>query len=313
MQEFTVNKNDEKQRLDKFLLKLMPAISPNALYKSLRKNCVKINGKHIKDGAFRLSEGDILSLYFDDSLFEKPSYAADFMKIAPRLNIIYEDENLLIINKPQGVLVHEDEKQNPDNLLAHIKSYLYKKGEYSPEAENTFAPALANRIDRGTGGMVIAAKNSEALRILNEKIKKREIKKFYLCLAYGHFAEKEGEIRGYVLRDEKDKKTSFFENSVPLSKETITAYRVLEEFPEYSLLEIELKTGRTHQIRAALSYSGHPLLGDRKYTEGKTIQNFSFRFSALFAYKLKFDFKTDAGALAYLTDKTFEVKDVKFR
>lgn len=313
MREITVKENDGGQRLDKFLAKLMPKIPKNMLYKSLRKNCVRVNGKHIKDGAFTLSEGDILTLYFDDAFFEKPSYSSDFMSISPRLDIIYEDKNLLIINKPQGVLVHEDDRQNPENLLSHIKSYLYKKGEYLPSDENTFAPALANRIDRGTGGIVIAAKNLKALRILNEKIRNREIRKFYLCLAYGHFKEKAGEISGYVLRNERTKVTSFFDESVPQAKRTATAYRVLEEFPGYSLLEVELKTGRTHQIRAALSHAGHPLLGDRKYASYDIVRKFGYSYPALFAYKLKFEFSKDADILEYLNGKTFEVKDVVFK
>lgn len=313
VKEFTVNKNDAEKRLDKFLTKLMPAIHKNMLYKSLRKNCVKVNGKHIKDGAFKLSEGDILSLYFDDVFFEKPSYSADFMKISPSLNIVYEDENILLVNKAQGVLVHEDNSQNPENLLSHIKSYLYKKGEYSLETENTFSPSLANRIDRGTGGIVIAVKNAEALRIVNEKIKNREVKKFYLCLAEGHFSDKAGKIEGYVLRDENTRKTLFFDEPVPNSKETLTAYRVLEEFPEYSLLEIELKTGRTHQIRASLSHMGHPLLGDRKYASTNSVRRFGYSYPALFAYKLKFEFESDAGILNYLNGKSFEIENVEFK
>lgn len=313
MREFTVNGNDANQRLDKFLMKLMPSVSKNMLYKSLRKNCVRLNGKHIKDGAVKLSCGDILSLYFDDAFFEKPKYSADFIDIAPNLNIVYEDENILLVNKPQGVLVHEDDRQNPDNLLAHIKSYLYRKGEYVPDRENTFSPALANRIDRGTGGIVIAAKNAEALRILNEKIKKREVKKFYLCLACGHFDKKEQEICGYIVRDEKSRKTTFSATPLPNSKATVTAYRVLEEFPEYSLLEIELKTGRTHQIRAVLAHLGHSLLGDRKYGNEKSSEKFGYRFPALFAYKLVFEFAEDSGILKYLDGKVFEIKDVKFK
>lgn len=312
MREIFVGKNDANQRLNKFLTKLMPKLPKNMLYKSLRKNCVKVNGKHIKDGAFMLSSGDKLSLYFNDEFFEKPSYSTDFMKISPKLDILYEDENLLLVNKPQGALVHEDNRQNPENLLSHIKSYLYKKGEYSPDSENTFAPALANRIDRGTGGIVIAAKNAEALRILNEKLKNHEIKKKYLCLAYGHFEETEGEILGNILRDERTKKSEFSEELKDGAKAAVTKYRVLEEFPEYSLLEIALETGRTHQIRASLAYIGHSLLGDRKYAPKELINRFDFASQALFAYKLSFEFTGDAGILNYLNGKSFEIKDVKF-
>lgn len=313
MREITVNGNDENKRLDKVLAKLMPSLSKNLLYKSLRKNCVRVNGKHIKDGAFKLSKGDILTLYFDDSFFEKPSYYTDFMNISPKLDIVYEDENLLLVNKPQGVLVHEDNNQDPENLLSHIKSYLYKNGEYSIDTENSFAPSLANRIDRGTGGIVIAAKNAEALRILNEKIKNREVKKFYLCLAEGNFNKKEGEINGYIVRDEKSRKTAFFDEPVPFSKKTSTAYRVLEEFSDYSLLEVELKTGRTHQIRASLSHIGHPLLGDRKYASADNVRRFGYSYPALFAYKLKFDFSENAGILEYLNGKSFEIENVEFK
>jgi 23S rRNA pseudouridine955/2504/2580 synthase len=313
MQKINAGKNDAGQRLDKFLAKLMPKLPKSMLYKGIRKNCVKVNGKHIKDGAYKISDGDTVYLYFSDEFFEKPSYLSDFMNISPSLDIVYEDENLLIVNKPQGVLVHEDNGQNPENLLSHIKSYLYQKGEYLPQNENTFSPALANRIDRGTGGMVISVKNAEALRIINEKIKNREVKKFYLCLAYGHFSEKEGEISGYLSRDEKSRKVSFSDMHTDGAKKTLTKYRVLEEFPEYSLLEAELETGRTHQIRAGFSHIGHPLLGDKKYAPPEINRKFPFSNQALYAYKLEFKFITDSGILEYLNGKTFEIKDVRFK
>ena len=312
MQKVTVGENDAGQRLDKFLAKLMPKLPKSMLYKGIRKNCVKLGTKHIKDGSYKLCEGDILSLYFGDEFFEKPAYLSDFIKVSPKLDIVYEDENLLLVNKPQGLLAHEDNKQNPENLLSHIKSYLYKKGEYTPVAENTFAPALANRIDRGTGGIVIAAKNAQSLRILNEKIKNREIKKFYLCLAYGHFEEKEGKICGYLLRDENTRKVTFFNEPVFGAKMTVTKYRVLDEFPDYSLIETELETGRTHQIRAGFAHIGHPLLGDRKYAAPEINRKFPFTSQALYAYKLKFEFTTNSGILGYLNGKSFEIKDLEF-
>lgn len=313
MQKITVSKNDEGQRLDKFLAKLMPTIPKSMLYKGLRKNCVRLGAKHIKDGSYKLCEGDILSLYFSEDFFEKPSYFSDFISISPALDIIYEDKNLLLVNKPQGVLVHEDNNQNPENLLSHIKSYLYRKGEYLPENENTFAPALANRIDRGTGGIVIAVKNAQTLRIINEKIRNREIKKFYLCLAYGHFDKKNGEISGYLLRNEKSRKVTFSDTHLECAKKTLTKYRVLEEFTDYSLVEAKLETGRTHQIRAGFAHIGHPLLGDRKYATPEINRKFSFSNQALYAYKLEFEFTTDSGILEYLNGKSFEVKDLEFK
>ena len=313
MREIIAGKNDASLRLDKFLTKLMPKLPKGMLYKGLRKNCVRINGKHIKDGAFMLTEGDKLSLYFSDGFFEKPSYASDFIKISEAPDIVYEDLNILLINKPQGVLVHEDNRQNPDNLLSRIKSYLYKKGEYLPDSENTFAPALANRIDRGTGGLVIAAKNAEALRILNEKLKNREIKKKYLCLAYGHFKEKEGTLSGSITRDENTRMSVFSDDLKEGAKSALTKYCVLEEFPDYSLLEITLETGRTHQIRASLAYFGHPILGDRKYAPKELINRFSYSSQALLAYKLSFELTGNAGILEYLKGKTIEVRDINFK
>jgi len=309
MRQITVNSNDKNQRLDKFLTKLMPALPQSMLYKGLRKNCVKIDGKHIKDGAYILKEGELLSLYFKDEFFITPAFSNDFMKITPKLNILYEDENILLIDKPQGICVHEDTNQNSDNLLAHIKSYLYKKGEYKPELENTFAPALANRIDRGTGGIVIAAKNAESLRILNEKIKNREIKKFYLCLANGIFDKKEGEIKGFLLRDKTTRSVMVFDEPTEDSKDILTLYKVLEEYPNYSLVEVQLMTGRTHQIRASFAHIGHYILGDRKY--GKD-NNSDYLYQALYSYKIHFAFENDAGILEYLNGKEFEVKNVSF-
>ena len=228
MREIIAGKNDANRRLDKFLTKLMPKLPKGMLYKGLRKNCVRINGKHIKDGAFMLTEGDKLSLYFSDGFFEKPSYASDFIKISEAPDIVYEDLNILLINKPQGVLVHEDNRQNPDNLLSRIKSYLYKKGEYLPDSENTFAPALANRIDRGTGGLVIAAKNAEALRILCEKIKQREIDKRYLAVVHGLPEPKEATLSGFLEKNESKNKV-FLQNKKTDGNLTVkTHYKVLD-------------------------------------------------------------------------------------
>lgn len=312
MRSVTIKKNDANQRLDKFLTKLMPKIPTSMLYKSLRKNCVKLNGKHIKDGTYRLSEGEVLELYFKDEFFGEENYAKEYLNIKPKLNIIYEDDNILLLDKPQGICVHADTNQSPDNLLTHVKAYLYRKDEYLPNEENTFSPAFANRIDRGTGGIVIAVKNAEALRIINEKIKNRELKKLYLCLAYGKFDEKEGEISGYILRDTNSRTVSFLDSPTDDAKEALTIYRVLEEFPEHSLVEVELKTGRTHQIRASFSHIGHAILGDRKYGNPDINRRFPYLYQALYSYKLKFCFNSDGGILDYLNGKEFEVQNVTF-
>lgn len=312
MRIFTINGNDAGQRLDKYLTKLMPNMPQSMLYKSLRKDCVRINGKHVKDGAVKLYEGDELKLYMKDEFFEKPDLNTAFLKINPRINIIYEDENILLADKKQGMNVHADNNGDTDTLIEHIKAYLYRKGEYEPDKENTFVPSLANRIDRNTGGIVIAAKNAEALRVLNSKIRDRETEKRYLCMVYGHLNPKNGEIRGYLFKDEVKKQVYVYDEPKKGAKTMITLYRVLEEYENSSLVEAKLETGRTHQIRAGFAHIGHPLLGDGKYGSNEINSRFDYSCQALYSYKLKFAFKTDGGILEYLNGREFIVPDVNF-
>ena len=311
MKRIVVQKNDAGQRLDKFLFKLMPAIPGSLLYKYIRKKRVKLNGKK-SDEKYILKLGDVLELYINDEFFDDgKNEEYEFKKLTPKLSVVYEDENILLADKPVGMLVHEDSNESINTLINNIKAYLWRNSEYDPESENSFVPALCNRIDRNTGGIVIAAKNAETLRIMNEKIKKREIKKTYLCLVCGHLPKKEDTICNYIVKNESQNRVYVENDASNGGKKAITHYKVLKEGKISSLVEVDLLTGRTHQIRAHMAYIGHPLVGDGKYGTNDWNKQFELKHQALYSYKLKFEF-VDENTLSYLNDKIFTVKNVPF-
>lgn len=307
MQEFTITKNDAGQRLDRWLGKALPLLPAPLAQKYIRLKRVKVNGKGSQRD-YRLSAGDLLQLYINDEFFDKPREDNAFLSVfKPQLDIVYEDENIMVCNKRPGLLCHPDEHEYVSTLITHIQAYLYQKKEWSPRWENSFTPALCNRIDRNTGGLVIAAKTAEALRILNDKIKDREISKFYLAAAVGKMTPPQGELKGFLLKDEGKKQVSVYKKPVPGGKSAHTRYKTLEFRKGLSLVECELLTGRTHQIRAQFADAGHPLLGDGKYGRRADNAKTDRKGQALWSYKLRFDFPTDAGALEYLKGKTLEV------
>ena len=313
MREFTIGKNDAGQRMDRFVAKNLPLLPPALLQKYIRLKRIKVNGKGSKRDV-RLETGDILQLYINDEFFDKPNEENLFLTVfKPQLNIVYEDDNLLLVDKRPGLSVHADETEKVNTLINHIQAYLYQKREWNPKWENAFAPALCNRIDRNTGGIVIAAKNAEALRIINEKIRAHELEKSYLCITVGCPKRPEGKIEGFLLKDEAKKEVRFFHKPVPGGKTAVTLYKTLESRNGLSLVECRLLTGRTHQIRVSMAEISGPLLGDGKYGKGNVNRRYHETRQALYSYKLRFDFPTDAGTLNYLKGKEFTVENVPFR
>ena len=313
MKELTIGKNDAGQRLDRFVAKSLPLLPSALLQKYIRLKRIKVNNARAERD-YRLKEGDVLQLYINDEFFDKPREENMFLTLfRPSLDIVYEDENIMLLNKRPGLVVHADETEKVNTLINHIQAYLYQKREWNPRWENAFTPALCNRIDRNTGGIVIAAKNAETLRIINEKIRDREIDKRYLCITVGAPKPAEGKIECFLLKDEKKKQVSVYHKPIPGGKTAVTVYRMLEKRGELALVEVELLTGRTHQIRASFADLGCPLLGDGKYGLGEKNKRYGETRQALYSYQLTFDFPTDAGILNYLKGRTFTVENVPFR
>ncbi|MGM9639466.1 MAG: RluA family pseudouridine synthase [Butyricicoccaceae bacterium] len=311
MKEFRINKNDAGQRLDKYLAKAVPLLPGGLMHKYLRLKRIKCNGKRCEAGQ-KLVEGDLLQLYINDEFFQASDSARAFLLASPEIDVVYEDDNILLVDKKPGMVVHEDESHSADTLINRIQAYLYKKGEWDPDLENSFAPALCNRIDRNTGGIVIAAKTAEALRILNEKIRSREIDKYYLCLVHGTPQPPKGTLKNYIARNTDEKRVYVSDTRTKDGLTAITDYRVLRSGKGLSLVECRLHTGRTHQIRAQMAHFGHPLAGDTKYGRIKDNRDLPFRYQALYSYKLVFAFETPAGCLEYLRGRVFTVEHIPF-
>ncbi|MCM1364079.1 MAG: RluA family pseudouridine synthase [Faecalibacterium sp.] len=312
MKSFTITKNDANQRLDKFLTKSFPNLPKALMYKYIRIKRIKVNSKRAEIST-RLCVGDIVDMYINDEFFEKSETRFDFMSASKCLDIIYEDENIMLLNKKVGLLSHPDDSEYIDTLITRIKRYLYEKGEFNPADETSFTPALVNRIDRNTGGIVIAAKNADSLRILNQKMKDRELHKYYLCVVHGTPKPSNGILEGYLIKNEKKNKVFISKKQTDGSKLIRTKYNVLKSRNNLSLVEVDLLTGRTHQIRAHFASIGHPLLGDGKYGKNEMNKKSGLKKQCLCSYKLSFDFTTDAGILSYLDKKSFEIADVWFR
>ena len=315
MRIIKIERNDAGQRLDKFLTKAVKGLPKSLMYKFIRTKKIKLNRARTEPDVM-LKEGDELQLFIRDEFFDSPEQdVGAIARIEPKLDVVYEDENIILMNKRPGILVHEDDEGRDNTLLMHLQSYLYRKGEYDPRAEQSFAPALCNRIDRNTGGIVIAAKTAEALRVMNEKIRDREIDKLYLAAIHGIPARREATLTGYLLKDEKLNRVRVYDKDPPRgAKNIITKYRVIATKGSDALIEVELLTGRTHQIRAHMAHIGHPLIGDGKYGVNRGDRAEGYKYQALYSYKLRFSFKGEPTVLDYLNGREFSIpkKDIYF-
>ena len=311
MKEHFITKNSAGQRLDKYLTKALPSLPQSLMHKYFRLKRIKVNGKRT-DPSYRLLENDTVQLYINDEFFEENRLEDAYLRVSDAIDVVYEDDNILLVNKPCGMVVHEDESGKDDTLINRIKSHLYRSGEWDP-CDSPFTPSLCNRIDRNTQGIVIAAKTAEALRILNERIKEREIDKYYICLVHGTPKTQKGILKNYLRRDTKEKRVFIDKDRSRGALTAETEYTVLSSKKGISMLKCKLLTGRTHQIRAQLAAAGHPLIGDTKYGTAAQNKNLPFKGQTLCSYKLIFNFKSDAGTLSYLNGKSFEIQNIDFR
>ena len=302
MREFTITKKDDGRKLEKWLPSVAPGLNFGAVRKFLRLKRVRVNGKVAKEGTV-LAAGDVVNAYINDEFFdEKPRENRLLSGFRVRIDVLYEDDNILLVDKRPGLRVHPDDEEKVATLVTHIQAYLYQKGEYDGVG---FAPALCNRIDRFTGGIVIAAKNQMALHVMDMKIRNREVSKFYLCAAAGKLNPPDGELRGYLLKE--GKRVRVLSKPAPGAQEARTIYHTISSDGDASLVECELLTGRTHQIRAQFAAAGHPLIGDTQYGDPNINRKYSSNFQQLYSYRVAFDFTTDAGELNYLKGKSFQV------
>lgn len=295
-----IGTNEAGQRLDKFLRKLLKDVPLSAIFKALRKGDVRVNGKKQKE-KYSLVEGDIVEIKYIQSKKEKKKFnKVDFSA----LQIAYEDQNILVVEKWPGVLVHPDTENGEATLTDYVLSYLFNKGEYTPEEELTFVPAPCNRLDRNTSGLVIFGKNFEALKAMNALIRENQVDKFYNTLVKGKI--KDGLYKGYIKKNEETNISKVYSNKIPDSKEISMKVKTIQTNGAYSFLEIELITGRSHQIRAHLKHLGNPMIGDTKYGDKELnsffYNKFGLHYQYLYAYKLII--RNAEGKLGYLKNKT---------
>ena len=303
MREFLISENDANQRVDRFLNKACPLLPSSLMYKYIRNKKIKVNKKRCTISQ-RLAVKDSVQCYIKEEFFQSKEGAYDFTNVSDKLTVIYEDEHILVAYKPKNMLVQKDQSGIQDNMNDRLRHYLYVRHAYDPMHEHSFTPAFAHRLDRNTEGILIAGKTAAALRCLNEKIKTHEIEKYYLALAEGELKPKEADLIFYHNKDIRNNKAVLYREPSENTKQIHTHYRLIQTIGKNSLAEVQLFTGKSHQIRASFAMIHHPLIGDKKYGAK---QADGFGNQALCAYKLRFAFKDDC-CLSYLKDREIVLK-----
>lgn len=305
MRELKITELEENQRLNKFLAKYLNKASQSFIYKMLRKKNIKLNNQKA-DGSEILIQGDTLQIYLSEDTLDKFMEAKFINESAGSLSIVFEDENILIINKPMGVLSHPNNNTDKDTVIDRILLYLNKKGEYSTKSDSTFVPAICNRLDRNTSGIVVCGKNLAAVQQLNEIISNNNMYKYYRAIVNGKLNE-QGVLSGYHVKNNNTNEVKISKIEAPNSKKVLTEYTPIKYTADFTLLKINLITGKSHQIRAHLQSINHPILGDRKYGDENLNKwakdKFAFNNQLLHAEEIFF--KKADGALKYLEGRSF--------
>ncbi|MDE6289879.1 MAG: RluA family pseudouridine synthase, partial [Ureaplasma sp.] len=311
MKTIIIKQNDINKRIDNFLSKLFQNLKKSEIYKLLRNKKIKVNDKKVNFD-YRLMMNDKIKIFLDIESEKSISRHKLWKQADSDIKVVYEDKNIIIVNKPVGLMVYDEKQKTVNTLINKIIKYLYENNEYNDESENSFIPSLAHRIDTNTSGIIIAAKNSESLKELNEIFKEKLIKKTYLTLVYGIVEHKHREINCFIRKSNKNIVDASFDKKNSQFKEAVTKYKLLNTFSnKYSLLEVDLITGRTHQIRATFNLINHPLVGEKKYIKSFINKDSRFKHQCLVSHKIKF-FELNTGILNYLSNKEFKVNDIWF-